>query len=454
MGASSRTPELLSLKSTTANTKDSKRLDPASLKQRELELTREIAAAFLSAQHPLELYRNALAQITPLVDATFASVFVRDVNERDLLRLVCAHNWPQASARYLGHMRIRVGRGPTGNAVETNEAVEVTDVFADPTLREWWEPARELGFVALISLPLQEMSETTGALTFYYDKPHEFSEEERHILHLAATQLSTMAERAQTVQDLRTSNELLRAQNAELRQQIVAAEESRRLKTEFLANMSHELRTPLNSILGYTFLLQNQATPLADDQSHALHKIDASANALLRLINDLLELTQIKLDRAIVNATPEDAVLLAKRAVDTLGPINDAVTFRLLAMPDRIPITTDGDKVVKILENLISNAVKFTSAGEISLTVRQTGPRSERRVEWTVKDSGIGIPEDKHEAIFDEFRQVDGSSTRLYGGTGLGLALSLGLARLLGGELSVESEPGQGSTFVLRLPLT
>ncbi len=441
------------MKRITADNKEISRLDRASLKQRELELTREIAAAFLSAQHPLELYRNALVQITALVGASFASVFTRDESEPDLLKLVCAHNWPQASARYLGQMRIRVGRGPTGRAVEINDAVEVRDVFADPGLREWWEPARELGFVALISLPLQNTEGTTGALTFYYDKRHEFSDEERHILHLVAAQLSTMAERAQTLQDLRTENEQLRVQCTSLTDRVAEAEESRRLKTEFLANMSHELRTPLNSILGYTFLLQNQGDPLSDEQGSALHKIDASANALLRLINDLLELTQLKLERASVAAAPQDAVLLAKRAAELMGPTPEAVTFRLLAMPDRIPIETDGDKVVKILDNLLSNALKFTPSGEISLTVRQTGPRSDRRVEFTVKDSGIGIPADKQDSIFDEFRQVDGSSTRLYGGTGLGLALSLGLAQLLGGELRVESEPDVGSTFVLRLPL-
>jgi signal transduction histidine kinase len=217
--------------------------------------------------------------------------------------------------------------------------------------------------------------------------------------------------------------------------------------------MSHELRTPLNSILGYAFLLQNQGDPLSEEQRSALEKIDASANALMRLVNDLLELMQLKLERATLQKAPEDAVLLAKRAADMMGPKSDDVTFRLLAMPDRIPIETDGEKVVKILENLLSNAAKFTPAGEISLTVRQTGPRSARYVEFTVKDTGIGIPAEKQDSIFDEFRQVDGSSTRLYGGTGLGLALSLGLARLLNGELRVESEPNVGSTFVLRLPL-
>ena len=441
------------MKRTIGKNSDTKRLDPASLKQRELELTREIAAAFLSAQHPLELYRNALAQITPLVGATFASVFTRDEPERDLLKLVCAHNWPQSSARFLGQMRIRVGRGPTGRTVLNKETVEVVDVFADHSLREWWDPARELGFTALISLPLQHANATFGALTFYYDSAHEFSDEERHILHLAATQLGALAERSQTVQDLRRENLQLRDENAELHARVVATEESHRLKTEFLANMSHELRTPLNSIIGYTFLLQNQGEPLTDEQQKSLVKIDSSANVLLRLINDLLELTQLKLDRAILNRGPEDAVLLAKRAVEVAGTPNEGVTFRLLAMPDRIPITTDGDKVVKILENLLSNAIKFTPQGEISMTVRQTGPRNDRRVEWTVKDSGIGIPHDKIDAIFDEFRQVDGSSTRLYGGTGLGLALSLGLSALLGGDLTVESEPGVGSTFVLKLPI-
>ena len=443
----------LTLNRTTANNRERQRPNEASLKQRELELTREIAAAFLAAQHPLELFRNALAQITPLVGASFASVFTRDRAEPDLLKLVCAQNWPQASARYLGQMRIRVGRGPTGRAVEMREAIETTDVFEEPALREWWEPARELGFVGLISLPLSGTSGTTGALTFYYDSAHDFTEDERHLLHLAATQLSALAERAQALQDLRAENEQLNAQARELRQQLEAAEESRRLKTEFLANMSHELRTPLNSILGYTFLLQNQGGPLDEEQRSALHKIDEGANALLHLINDLLELTQIKLGRAVVTSAPEDAVLLAKRATEVVGPMHEGVTFRFLAMPDRIPIQTDGDKVVKILDNLLSNAIKFTPAGEISLTVRQTGPRTSRRVEWTVKDSGIGIPAEKQESIFDEFRQVDGSSTRLYGGTGLGLALSLGLAQLLGGELRVESEEGVGSTFVLRLPL-
>ena len=439
-----------------SNSKESeeKRLDARNLQQRELELSREIAEAFLTAQHPLELYRIALARVTPLIDASFASVFQVDENEDNLLKLVCAHDWPQASARYLGQLRIKVGRGPTGRAVELQEPVEVRDVFSDHAMREWHEPARELGFTSLISLPLERAGKAVGALTFYYDKPHDFTDEERHVLKLIATQLSAMAERSQLLQDLRNENQKLRSSNQDLLARVGEAEEARRLKNEFLANMSHELRTPLTSILGYTYLLRNQIGQLSDEQEKGLEKIDASANALLHLINDLLELTQLKLGRATLAAGPEDAVLLAKRAVEIAGSPTDAVTFRLLAMPDRIPLDTDGDKVVKVLENLLSNAYKFTARGEVSLTVRQTGPRDDRRVEWTVKDTGIGMHEEQLEHIFDEFRQVDGSSTRLYGGTGLGLALSRGLAQLLGGEIHVESQPGVGSTFVLRLPVS
>ncbi|MGQ0560507.1 MAG: GAF domain-containing sensor histidine kinase, partial [Gemmatimonadota bacterium] len=297
---------------TSARGPEEKRLDATNLQQRELELSREIADAFLRAQHPLELYRIALAQVTPLIGASFASVFLVDESERELLKLVCAHNWPQASARFLGQLRIRAGRGPTGQAVVARKPVEVPDVFAEPTLRDWWEPARELGFTSLISLPLERAGNPVGALTFYYDKPHTFTSEERHILQLTATQLSAMVERAQLLQDLRTDNQRLRAANDELTAQVGEAEEARRLKNEFLANMSHELRTPLTSILGYTFLLRNQIGPLTEEQASALEKIDTSAAALMRLINDLLELTTIKLGRADLARGPQDAVLLAK----------------------------------------------------------------------------------------------------------------------------------------------
>lgn len=426
----------------------------ASLRDRELDVAREVAHAFITASTPLEVYRLALGRLTPLVRASFSSVFLRDPHDPGLLKLACAHNWPQASARYLGQLRLRVGRGPTGRAVAHAEPVEAANVFADPSLREWWEPARELGFTSLISLPLRTDAGSVGALTFYFADAHEFDDDERHLLRLVADQLATMSARAESVESMKRDMDRLKRENQLLQKRVGAGEEAKRLKDEFVANISHELRTPLTSILGYANLLSDgQAGPLADEQKAAVARIESSAHVLLRLISDLLELSQLKLGRAPLNAAPDDAVLIAQRALQSAGAPPAGVTVTLDPAAERIPVMTDGDKVARILENLLSNAYKFTAEGSITMTVRETIDDGVAMAEWRVIDTGIGIAPEQHDAIFDEFRQVDGSSTRLYGGTGLGLALCRRLARLLGGRLRVRSERGAGAEFELHVPV-
>jgi signal transduction histidine kinase len=425
----------------------------ATLRERELDVAREVAQAFLTAGSAVEVYRLALARLTPLVRASFSSVFQRDPTDPGLLKLACAHNWPQASARFLSQLRIRVGRGPTGRAVAEAAPVEVRDVFADPALREWWDPARELGFVSLISLPLQSAGQSAGALTFYFDRARDFDDDERHLLTLIADQLAAASSRAAALDEQRREMQRLRSENELLRSRLGAGEESKRMKDEFLSNISHELRTPLTSILGYSNLLTGgQAGSLTDEQRSAVDRIEGSASVLLRLISDLLELSQIKLGRTVLNVVPDDAVLLARRALEAAGPAPPEVQVSLNAEQDRLPMMGDGDKILKILENLITNAYKFTPRGTVTLTVRTFTDEGDPLIEWAVADSGIGIAAEQQDAIFDEFSQVDGSSTRLYGGTGLGLALSRSLARLLGGRLTVQSQPGSGSRFHLVLP--
>jgi signal transduction histidine kinase len=424
-----------------------------SLRDLELDVAREVAHAFLTANSPLEVYRLALARLTPLVRASFSSVFERDPADPMLLKLACAHNWPQSSARYLSQLRVRVGRGPTGRAVAESAAIEVQDVFAEPALREWWEPARELGFVSLISLPLRDAVGTTGALTFYFDASRVFDEDERHLLLLIADQLALANRRAAAHEEQRREMDRLRAENELLRKRLGAGEESKRMKDEFLSNISHELRTPLNAILGYaTLLTGGQAGRLTDEQLHSLERIESAANALLRLISDLLDLSHLRLGRTQLNTAPDDAVHIARRAVEAAGPPPPGVEVVLQEPEERLPMMTDGEKIVQVLENLLTNAYKFTQSGSVTLAVRHTSAGERSVVEWIVTDTGIGIPLDEQDAIFDEFRQVDGSSTRLYGGTGLGLALSRGIAGLLGGTIAVQSEPGRGSRFVLTLP--
>jgi signal transduction histidine kinase len=432
--------------------KDSPLVAGTPLRTLELDVAREVAHAFITATSPLEVYRLALARLTPLVRASFSSVFERDPADPGLLKLACAHNWPQASARFLSQLRVRVGRGPTGRAVAEAAPCEVRDVFADPALREWWDPARELGFTSLISLPLRTASEATGALTFYFDAPHDFADDERHLLMLIADQLAAVGGRAAAAESQRREMQRLRAENQMLRGRLDAGEETRRLRDEFLSNISHELRTPLNAILGYAALLASGQLQEGEEQGAAIARIEASANMLLRLINDLLALTELKLGRVEVSPAAADAAVLARHAVEAAGPPPEGVTLRVDAAADRIPVTTDGEKVLQVLHNLLSNAYKFTAQGSVTVGVRALTEGDESLVEWSVADSGVGIPPEALEAVFDEFRQVDGSSTRLYGGTGLGLALSRALARLLGGRITVESRPGAGSTFRLLLP--
>jgi len=425
----------------------------AVVRQRELDVAREIAHAFLTANTAVEVYRLALARLTPLVDASFASVFLRDTSDPTLLKLACAQNWPQSSARFLGQLRIRVGRGPTGEAVAKRTPVEVEDVFADPALREWWDPARELGFVSLISLPLGSASHADGALSFYFAEPHAFGEDERHLLRLTADQLAAATRRTARMEELRRENKELRGERQQLRQELAEAADMRRIRDEFLANMSHELRTPLTAILGYAdLLLGGQAGQLEPRQRALIGRVDAAAGVLLRLINDLLELMQLKLGRTEVLHESCDAVVLARHAADLAGPLPPRVSLEIVPEAEHVPLVTDCEKVASVLRQLISNAFKFTTSGTVTVRVGERALEKRRAVTWEVADTGIGISKVQQEHIFDEFRQVDGSSTRLYGGTGLGLALSRRIATLLGGQLEVRSDLGRGSTFTLIVP--
>ena len=171
------------------------RTDPARSDRHEV-IVNEIRDAAASASAPVEVYRTALARVTPRVGATFASVFLRDDDAPDLLRLACAQNWPQASARFLGELRIREGRGPTGQAVAQGRPVEVADVFEDQELEEWWEPARELGFVAMTAHPLIVDGRAVGAISFYFSDPQRLDNEVRSLLGTVAREMAAVADRA------------------------------------------------------------------------------------------------------------------------------------------------------------------------------------------------------------------------------------------------------------------
>jgi len=245
---------------------------------------------------------------------------------------------------------------------------------------------------------------------------------------------------------------LARAQHV-LAEKATELERASQYKSEFLANMSHELRTPLNSTLILAKLLaDNKEGNLSEAQVKFAQTILAAGNDLLALINDILDLSKIEAGENEVTIEPValERMLDSVQAVFQPVAAQKGLKFDVIVGSD-LPakMHTDAQRLAQILKNLLSNAFKFTQNGGVTLQVRADGPE---RISFAVRDTGIGIPEHQHAAIFEAFRQADGSTHRQYGGTGLGLSISRSLARLLGGDLALQSAPGKGSTFVLTLP--
>ncbi len=240
-----------------------------------------------------------------------------------------------------------------------------------------------------------------------------------------------------------------------LRQALKSSETSNRQKSEFLANVSHEIRTPLNSIIGFTEILINERNLETIRRQAKL--ILKESDSLLSLINDLLDHAKIESGKLDLESQPFDLrawldevvkstqVLAIEKGLDFLSSFDSQLYRFRLGDPLRLR---------QIVLNLISNAIKFTDTGSVTVTVRTPDdPQSSDEVMFTVQDTGIGIPDDKQELIFNKFVQADGSTTRRYGGTGLGTSISRQLVELMGGEIGVRSRPTEGSTFWFRIPL-
>lgn len=265
--------------------------------------------------------------------------------------------------------------------------------------------------------------------------------------------------------DLLDLNRALESARKSLEMKTGELERASRYKSEFLANMSHELRSPLNSLLILArYLAENREENLNDEQVKSAGIIYKSGNDLLMLINDILDLSRIEAGRMTVYVSTVNLASAMKSLESSFRHLieNKGLEFRI-TIEEGLPesIRTDQQKLEQILRNFISNSVKFTARGRVSLEIARpdagvdlslAGLTHDKCMAFSVTDTGIGIPPEKQEEIFEAFRQADGSTTRRYGGTGLGLSISKELAKLLGGEIQVKSSMGRGSIFTLFIP--
>ncbi|NEP46778.1 MAG: histidine kinase, partial [Okeania sp. SIO2H7] len=255
-------------------------------------------------------------------------------------------------------------------------------------------------------------------------------------------------------------------ENKRLRQEKQEAEAANRAKSVFLANMSHELRTPLNAIIGYSEIMLEDAVDLGYDTFIPdLTKVQTAGKHLLAIINDILDLSKIEAGKMELHAEPFDVESLIDNVISTIKPTieNNFNVLEVKFEKNIGAIRADLTKVRQVILNLLSNAAKFTENGQITLTVREAtdeekplekNGRSDRQyILISVADTGIGISPEQMENLFEPFTQADSSTTRKYGGTGLGLAISRHFCKMMGGDISAESDLGRGSVFTVKLPV-
>lgn len=310
----------------------------------------------------------------------------------------------------------------------------------------------------------QELEEQTKALRMS-EESLQHQQEELRVINEELEERTKVLELQRD--DIRKKNEALELAKEEIRQKAEALEIASRYKSEFLANMSHELRTPLNSILVLSEILAlNKNGAMTSDEIEFAKIVNSSGNDLLELINDILDLSKVeagKMELEMESVSPED---IQDYVIRTFTPLTQPKNIELRTKLEKgIPpaIETDMQRLLQIIKNLMSNAIKFTDQGSVTLKIAraETGVRFnnlalkvENTVAIMVTDTGIGIPDDKKHAIFEAFQQADGTVSRKFGGTGLGLTISRSLARLLGGEIQLKSKVGEGSTFTVYLPVS
>jgi signal transduction histidine kinase len=351
-----------------------------------------------------------------------------------------AYGYSPEFIEYLRALPVERGRGTaTGRALLERRVIHIADVLADPDYT-WAEAQRLGGYRTVLGVPLLREGIPMGVLTLTRSEVRPFTEKQIALVSTFADQAAIAIENVRLFDEIQDKN----------RQLQLASEH----KSQFLASMSHELRTPLNAIIGLTEMVVTNAARFGTEKAlEPLRRVNAAGTHLLSLINEVLDLSKIEAGKLELNPEPVNLPRLIDEVIGTAGQLAEKNKNRLIVETQENvgALHADTMRLKQILLNLLSNACKFTKEGEVALRVRKVADGRDW-VELAVADTGIGLTAEQQAKLFQEFTQADSLTARRYGGTGLGLALSRKLARMMGGDVTVTSEPGKGSVFTVRLP--
>ncbi|MBI3805507.1 MAG: response regulator [Nitrospirae bacterium] len=415
----------------------------ATLEQKVLARTRELQALnqiAMTSNQSLELQGLLDTTIEKVIEVTgFESGYIEILNPKEN-RLVMKSHFGLSSALLDQQGLFSESRPLSEEVIETRAPV-ILERAQQPETKH---PFILEGYQTLIAFPIQSKNKIIGTFTLASRAVHSLTVQDLQLLSSIGNQIGTAVENAHLYQKEQETVEKL--------------VEMDRIKSEFLSNVSHELRTPLTSIIGFSeILLDHLAGDLTSEQESYVRNMNTSGQHLLEIINNLLDLSKIKAGKMEIYPHPFSLRGLLETAQQTIIPLTykKGLHFDVSVEEGLDVIYSDEGKIKQILLNLLGNAVKFTPAnGIISLHVRMSRLGRSQAVEIRVRDTGIGIPEHSLKKIFDEFQQIDGSYTRDYPGTGLGLAITKRFIDMLGGEITVQSQSGAGSTFRVLIPLS